>query len=190
MKRTRSDAKWNGLSQPQQEMMEQWLLEENLDYETTRERAETVFGFEGSASSVQRFCARKKQERLLWDLVESGKDAAQVGEALVSTGALRAAGLTVLAQQFFRRLRDAGITDAGVMGKLLLDAEANEIQRERNALLKDEQELRRQRLVFQQQQWQCDVVAEAKKLPPELTDSPAKPEPAPEPEEPKDPLAP
>jgi hypothetical protein len=154
MKRTRSDAKWNGLTPAQQQKMESWLFEENLDYEETRKRAHKEFRFTGSASSVQRFCARKKQERCWQELVQSGQEAEELSGAPVNMEAVRTSSLMLLAQRFFRQMRDEGIADAGVMGKLLMQAEANE--------------LRRERLEFQRQQWQYDVVSKAQELLPEL----------------------
>ncbi len=168
MKRTRSDAKWNGLSPAQQQKMESWLFEENLDYEATRKRAETEFGFAGSASSVQRFCARKKQERCWRELVESGREAEELSGAPVNMGAVRTSSLMLLAQRFFRQMRDEGIADAGVMGKLLMQAEANELRREQKEIQREGQQLRRERLEFQRQRWQYDLAEETARRLPEL----------------------
>jgi len=131
MKKTRSNAKWTALKPKQLELLEHWLFEEKLSYDEALARAKKEFGFTGSRSSVQRFYHRLRQERWLKRLTESGNDAAEMGRVRVNTGALMASAMKLLGLHFFEQVRAEvqELKDVPLMAKLLLQNEANEIQR-------------------------------------------------------------
>ncbi len=153
MKKLRSDAKWNGLSAEQQQQLENWLFDEHLGYDEALDRAKQELGFDGSRASLQRFYKYKAQERLIDELKESGQEAEEVEQSGVDTGKLRKSGMKVMAQRLFRQMRDEGIADVPLMAKLVLQGEANEIQREEKEIQRASLELRRQRLEFQRETW-------------------------------------
>ena len=114
MKKTRSDAKWNGLSRAQQQKLEAWLFEENLRYDDALNRAKKEFGFTGSKASVQRFYKNKAQERLLKEMMDSRQEVVELNEAPVNIATLKGAGMKVLAHRFFQQMRNEGVADAAL----------------------------------------------------------------------------
>src|ERR1700722_16631209 len=68
MRKTQSNAAWNGLSAEQRATLERWLFEENLGYELAYERAKTELGFAGSIASMKRFYQRMGEVRMLREI--------------------------------------------------------------------------------------------------------------------------
>jgi hypothetical protein len=152
------------LTDAQRETLEQWLFEDGLGYEEALKRAQEEMGYEGSVWGLKRFYKRCAQERLLEEMVESAKEAKEICGAAVDTSLLAEASRRVLGQRFFATLREAGVEDAPKLGKLWVQAEANEVRRQRLEIQKAAQEVRRQRLEFEQQRWQYDVTEEAENI--------------------------
>jgi hypothetical protein len=164
LRKTRSDASWSRLTNAQQIILEEWLFDEHLSFEEALGRAKAELGFEGSVWGLKRFYKKRAQARLLVELMESSREAGEVCQAPVAEGAWLEANSRLLARGFFERLRDEGIADAGLMGKLWLQAEANRTRRERLKVQQSAQEVRRERLAFQRERWQHDATQEADKI--------------------------
>ena len=73
MRKTRSNASWNGLSREQRGKLEEWLFEERLGFKAALERAKTELGYAGSQTSLRRFYERMKTERMLSSLTDTGR---------------------------------------------------------------------------------------------------------------------
>ncbi|HEX3798459.1 MAG TPA: hypothetical protein VH413_07130 [Verrucomicrobiae bacterium] len=170
LRKSRSDASWNALSPEQQSILEGWLFDNHLSYVKALKRATEELGFTGSLASLKRFYQRKSQERMVRDLAESNRDAAEIDGVKVDAERLQRAGLKILAQKFFRRMRDEEIADVGLTSKLVLQAEANGMKRERLEVQRANQELRRERLQFERESWEFSVVEEALGMLPELNE--------------------
>ncbi|HEX4343643.1 MAG TPA: hypothetical protein VH255_09640 [Verrucomicrobiae bacterium] len=161
LRKTRSDASWNKLTKEQRELLEQWLFEEGLGYDEAFAKAKSELGFEGSVHGVKRFYKRMAQERLLEEMLEASEEAKEICGASVDISLLSEASRKVLGQRFFQRLREQEVEDTTELGKLWVQAEANELRRQRLEVQKAAQEVRRQRLEFEQQRWQYEVTEEA-----------------------------
>jgi len=170
MKKTKSNAKWAGLTAKQRETLEHWLFEEELSYDATLERAQKELGFTGSRASLQRFFRRATQERWLKKLAESGGEAAAMAGIPVKAGMLMASGMKLLGLQFFDgvRMEPEGLKDLPTLAKLLLQNEAIQVQREENAIRREVVELRRRAMDFAEKRWEFDLAEEAMKRLPEL----------------------
>lgn len=168
MKKVRADARWNGLSVKQREMLEQWLFEERMSYDVVLERAQKEFAFKGSRSSIRRFYERTAEERMLKNLVTSQEQVNQIRDTPVSAEELRAAGMKVVAQLFLRQVVQAPeqVKEWSRLAKLLLQSESNEI---RFRLKREDQELKRKALEFAREKFHYDIMEQGVKVLPELT---------------------
>jgi hypothetical protein len=103
-------------------------------------------------------------------LTESGGDAGELAAVRVNTGAMLASAMKLLGLQFFEEVRDGAeeLKDAPLLARLLMQHEANEIQREENRIREEALELRRRALDFQEKRWQFDVMEAAESALPEL----------------------
>ncbi len=167
MKKVGPNAKWNGLSGKQRQMLEEWLFEDRLGYEGALERARKELGFKGSVSSLKRFYARTSEERMLRGFVQSQEQVKQIKEAPVSAEELRAAGMKVVAQLFLRQVVQAPeqVREWSRLAKLLLQSESNEI---RFRLKREENELRHKSLEFAREKFHYDILEQGKKVLPQL----------------------
>jgi hypothetical protein len=138
MNKIRSDATWGGLAAEHREMLEQWLFEENLSYEATRELAQKEFGFTGSTTSLGRFYQHRAKERLVKELEELDSTTSAVNQTKVNMGNLRGAALKVIGKRLFESAMGRGEPkDLEFLGRLLMQSEEHEIQRQWLALARD-----------------------------------------------------
>jgi hypothetical protein len=167
MKKVRADARWNGLSGKQREMLEEWLFEERLGYEAALERARKELGFKGSVSSLRRFYERTAEERMLRGFTQSQEQVDKIRQTPGSAEELRAAGMKVVAQLFLRQVVQAPeqVKEWSKLAKLLLQSESNEI---RFRLKREDNELKHKALEFAREKFHYDILEEGKKVLPQL----------------------
>lgn len=142
IRKTRSNAAWNGLAAEQRDMLERWLFEERLSYEQALERARAEFGFEGSIGSVARFYHRTAESRLMRDF-ETDEGGAEEAEAL-------RAGMARVGKLFVQQVTEnpAAIKEWAVLAKLLLARESNMLDVERNDIWRGGLALAREKFEF------------------------------------------
>lgn len=123
MRKTNSNAVWNGLSAEQRGILERWLFEENLGYEKALERARAEFGYAGSRTGLQRFYQRTAELRMMR---ETASDADGADEEEARRSAMRA-----LAKLFLKQVTENpdDFKEWAVLGKLVLNSEANGLRR-------------------------------------------------------------
>jgi hypothetical protein len=169
MTKSKSHAKWNGLSKQQQVKLTDWLFEEKMSYMRAWERAKKELGFKGSLSSLKRFYKRTSEERMLAGFAESARVMASVNSAPVSAEALWNAGMKLAAQVFFRKVteRPDELKEWLPLAKLLAQNEKNEGWQ---AVKEEENDIRRATLQFARVRHQYDTMGEALKALPELQD--------------------
>ena len=170
MNKAGANAKWAALTAEQRATVERWLMEEKVSLPEALKRAREQFDFRGSRTSLQRLGGRFKQERLAKRLLESGRGALEVARNGISTGTLMTAGLKVLGHQFWEQMQaePEEIPDVLVMVKLLLQSEANQIQREENLIRQQAVNLRQRAQEFTERRWEYDLAEEAMARLPEL----------------------
>jgi hypothetical protein len=119
---------------------------------------------------MHRYWQRVKEQRLLSQLEESGRGALDVARNGVQTGVLMTAGLKVLGHQFWEQMQaePEEMPKVPVMVKLLLQSEANQIQREENLIRQQAVDLRRRAQEFTERRWEYDLAEEAMARLPEL----------------------
>ena len=123
MRKTRSNALWNGLSAEQRDTLERWLFEEGLSYDAALERARAEFGFEGSVGSLHRFYHRMAELRLLRDCSSSE---AEADEEKALRSSMRTIGKLLLKQL---EENPGEIKEWSVLARLLLQSEENGLRR-------------------------------------------------------------
>lgn len=167
MKKVRSDARWNGLPREQQKTLEGWLFEDKLNYEEAWRRAQAELGFKGSVSSLKRFYARRRQERLLESLAEAQEEAQGMVDAPASAGLFRNAAMKMVGLLFLQQVRDApqGAREWAGLAKLMLWHEDIELRRQ---LKTEENAIRRENLAFAKERFHFNVVRQAEKALPQL----------------------
>ncbi len=167
MKKVRSNARWNGLSKAQREMLEKWLFEDGLKYEEAWRRAQAELGFQGSVSSLKRFYVRRSQERVLEKLVETQEEAEAIVAAPATAGLFRSAAMKLVGQLFLRQVRDTPgeVKEWSALAKLMLWQEDLELRRQ---LKQEENEMRRENLAFAKERFHFNVVRRAEKVLPQL----------------------
>ncbi len=167
MKKTRSNAKWIGLSVAQRKTLETWLFEERVNYEEALRRAQSELGFQGSVSSVKRFYARRSQERLLESMAEERTDAQEIADDAASAALFRTAGMKLAARLFFQQVREmpGNVKEWSALAKLMLWSEDIELRR---TLKTEENQLRRDRMAFAKERFQFNTVEKALKILPQL----------------------
>lgn len=156
MKKQRSDSTWNQLSGPQQETLEKWLFDENLGYEETLARVKSEFGLEASRTSLGRYYQHRARQRQTAELVEAQAMSDALAAPELSTDAMRAAAVKLIAKTTLKLLceKPGQLKDLESLARLLLLSEDNDI--------------RRGRLKLEQQQFQYLTTAAASEELPKL----------------------
>jgi hypothetical protein len=167
MKKTRSNARWAGLTAAQRKTLETWLFEEQINYEEALRRATETLNFKGSVSSIKRFYARRYHERLLESMGEEQEDAQEVADDAAGSAVFRTAGMKLAARAFFHQVREkpGNVKEWSPLAKLMLWSEDLELRR---TLKAEENQLRRERLEFARERFQFNIVEKALKMLPEL----------------------
>lgn len=167
MKKTRSNARWAGLTAAQRKTLEMWLFEDQINYEEALRRAREELKFEGSVSSLKRFYLRRYHERLLESMAEEQGDAEEIEDGASSTALFRTAGMKLAARAFFHQVRETpeNVKEWSPLAKLMLWSEDLELRR---TLKAEENQLRRDRLAFARDRFQFNIVEKALKMLPEL----------------------
>ena len=167
MTKTKSNASWNQLTPKQREKLDRWLFEENLSYAAILIKASRELGYKGSESSLRRYYERRRQERLLTDLKEVGKDMMEVRELDASPDLSRKASMQMLGAYLFRVLRAAPekVKEWAPVANLLVRNDYNEILREAKAR---EHQIREKAMAFAREKFELDVTEQALKALPQL----------------------
>jgi hypothetical protein len=133
MRKPRSNSNWNQLTGPQREMVEKWLFEEHLSYDETLARVKSEFGLDASRTSLGRYYQRRVQERQLTELVETQAMADEFAAPDLSTDAMRAAALKIIAKTTLKLAceRPDQLKALESLAKILLASEDNDIRRGR-----------------------------------------------------------
>src|ERR1700722_3612950 len=139
MRKPRSNSNWNQLTSPQRELAEKWLFEEHLSYDDTAARVKSKFGLETSPASVGRYYRRRARERQMADLVEAQAMSEAVAAPELSTDAMRAAAIKLVAKTTLKLAceRPEQLRELESLAKVLLLSEDNDIRRGRLKLEQD-----------------------------------------------------
>ncbi len=131
MKKTRSNAKWAGLTAVQRKTLETWLFEERVNYEEAWRRACMEMDYKGSVSSLKRFYARRSQERMMEALTEGRDDAQEMVDAPADAALFRSAAMKMVGLLFLRQVRERpeNVKEWGALAKLMLWSEDIELRR-------------------------------------------------------------
>ena len=131
MNKIRSDSQWNKLSYTQKELIERWLLEENLSYTQMLERAREQFAIVSSKTSLWRFCQAIYRRKVRADLCQTQSTAQAANESTLDLAAVRTASFKLIG----KRLLDSALHDSvenkelSSLASILLLHEQQEIQR-------------------------------------------------------------
>src|ERR1700722_3132817 len=167
MKKVRSNASWNQLTPKQRERLDRWLFEENLSYAAVLPKAKSELGYKGSQTSLRRYYERRRQERLLTDLKEVGRDMMEVRELDANPDVSRKASMQMLGAYLFRVLREAPdkVKEWAPVANLLVRNEYNEIVREAKAR---EHQIREKAMAFAREKFELNTTERALKALPKL----------------------
>jgi hypothetical protein len=134
----RSDALWNTLTPEQRDKLREWLLDQNLSYRETHERAQKELGLVCSPSSIARTYRYLFNQRT----AEEVTDAADLATDLDQTGAneakMRSSTMKLVTARFLELAAGKADTrDIYTLGRLALQSQEREIQLQRIALARE-----------------------------------------------------
>ena len=138
MNKLRCDAIWNTLTPEQREKIEEWLLDKNLGFKETHERAQKELGLTCSLSTVQRFYEQARKLRA----VEETAAAEGVADEVKAVGGklenLRSATMKLIVVRLLGKAMDRGdVREVAALAQLMIRDEEREIQRDRVTLARD-----------------------------------------------------
>ncbi|HZV33429.1 MAG TPA: helix-turn-helix domain-containing protein [Verrucomicrobiae bacterium] len=141
-KRLRSDSIWHRLKPDQREVINRWL-EEGLSYREISWRAHEELDLELSLAAVSRFYHQGLRMQVVNELADAQESAKAVQDSGANTADLRKSAMKVANMRFLQKtMANADTRDVWAMGKLVLEGEQREIQRERIALMRDKFEFK------------------------------------------------
>jgi len=137
-KRLRSDSIWRRLKPEQRQVINRWLHEDGLSYREICRRAREELGLELQPYAVSRFY----HQGLRIEVVNEIADGQAAAQAVLNSGAdgaaFRKSAMQVVNLRFLQKsMANAPVRDVWALGKLALEAEGREIQRERMALARE-----------------------------------------------------
>jgi hypothetical protein len=134
----RSDALWNKLTPEQRKTLEHWLFEENLSYTETHERAQKELGLVCARSTIRRIYKQRSKLRGAADVADAQVGALDLESAGADVPTLRAGNLKLILTRFQEKVvEEAEVKEVAAFGRLMLQSEEREIQRERVALARE-----------------------------------------------------
>ncbi|HWF19844.1 MAG TPA: hypothetical protein VG754_11280 [Verrucomicrobiae bacterium] len=135
MKKMRSNAGWNTFTPQQKEAIEEWLLVQNLSYKAVLKRCAEELGLKWSLTAICRTykhlaAARAVRDTMAMDktseeLIEKGKPAERLRPSIMKMAATRL---------LEKAIENSDTQDMARYGRLLMQGEAQQIQRDRAAL--------------------------------------------------------
>jgi hypothetical protein len=130
MKKLRSDALWHTFTLDQQKQIEQWLFDDHLSYQQTRERMKTELGLTCALSTMHQI------HRYLSDLRADSAflNAHDLADHVVDSGVrlekLRSASELLLASRFLQTVTaKAPVQEIATLGRLMLQHQSRDIRR-------------------------------------------------------------
>src|ERR1700684_2970909 len=102
MKKLRSDSRWHAYTPEQQKKIEQWLFDDHLGYQKTRERMKTDLGLTCALSSIFNLYHYLAERRADNAFLNAQDLAGQVADSGVDLEKLRSASQVLIAARFFR----------------------------------------------------------------------------------------
>lgn len=134
MKKMRSNASWNTFTPEQKETIEEWLLVQNLSYKSVLKRAAEQFGLRWSLTAICRTYKHLAAERAIKDAFAAERTADELAKGS-SAAQLRPSIMKMSATRLLEKaVEDGDSREVARYGRLLMQGEAQEIQRERTAL--------------------------------------------------------
>lgn len=148
-RKMRPDSTWNALTAEQREQLAGWLLEEMVPYRELKERIQKEFGVEASKSSLARYYRYLVKERE----VDEMRELMATAEEMDSTGAklecLRSSAWKVIGKRFLEKaIAGSDVKELAALGRLVVESEEREIQRNRVALSREKYEFKMARAVL------------------------------------------
>lgn len=137
-RKIRGNAIWNRLTPEQKQKINVWLHDLKLTHRETHQRVKDELGVDCSLATVGRFY----QYGLQIQVRDEVSDAQSAAQAIASAGAkledLRSSSMQVIATRLLQKAMDkAEVKEITALGRIVLEAEEREIQRQRTALARD-----------------------------------------------------
>src|ERR1700722_9579237 len=120
MGKLRSDAVWNELTPAQREQMEEWLLEKNLSFRETHERAQKELGLTCGLTTVRRIYAHMLELRAVADIAERQGVAEELAAAGGKLDDLRSASMKLIVARLLQKAMERGdLKEISALGRLM-----------------------------------------------------------------------
>jgi hypothetical protein len=134
----RSDALWNTLTPEQRDKLREWLLDQNLSYRETHERAQKELGIQCSLMNIARICKYLLNLRATDEVEEAAAFATDLSHTPANESNLRVSSMKLIATRLLEKAaRDADTNDIYALGRLILQSQEREIQNRRVSLARD-----------------------------------------------------
>src|SRR5579863_7865868 len=133
IRKMRTDSTWNGLSEEQTELLDDWLFGQRLSYEETLGRVKERFGLEASITSLARYYQRRARLRQAAELVVAGWAADELNMMPGSADGLRTAAVKLAGKAVLKAAAEEPeqVEKLALLTRILLESERNELRRER-----------------------------------------------------------
>jgi hypothetical protein len=134
----RSDATWSALTSEQRETIERWLFEENLSFREIEKRATSELGLAYSKSAIGRLYKHLRCHRTFDNLTDIQADSAELNAAGADLVSLRSASRKLISARLLEKaMEHADTGELCKLGRLMLQTEDREIQRDRADLARE-----------------------------------------------------
>jgi hypothetical protein len=138
MTKLRGDAIWNKLTPGQRERIEEWLLGENLSFREAHERGHKEIGLTCSLATVGRLYQHLLELRAVREVAESEGLAEELKAVGGKLEDLRHSSMKLIVTRLLEKaVAKADVKEVAALGRLMLQGEEREIQRDRANLARE-----------------------------------------------------
>jgi hypothetical protein len=138
MSKLRSDAIWNRLTTEHRTQVEDWFLEQNLSVTEVHERACKELGLACSRATIGRFYSHLLNLRAIDDVAEEQGLAGELAQMGGRMEELRSSSMKLILARLLEKAKTrAELKEVTALGRLMLQSEEREIQRDRLKLARE-----------------------------------------------------
>jgi hypothetical protein len=143
-KKLRSDSTWSRFNHDQKDLIQDWLLDENLPYKEVQKRCAEQFSVTCSRMAIQRIYQYLLRQQTLDDSAEIEETARELAATGSPAAQMRPAILKMAATRLMQAMtgEKGDRRDIAIYSRILMQAETRDLQRERVQIARDKHEFR------------------------------------------------